>query len=113
MNRYLVAPALLLSLVFAVVYAQTKPAIGVSPDRVKAGNPVLLTGTGFTPNRTVMSHLRRPDGTEHNPLRFRTDERGGFSHQIDTVTMDPGTFELWVEDEFSKIVSNRARFAVE
>ena len=106
--------ALLASLLlFAVVYAQKKPEISVFPARVRVGDPVMLMGTGFTPNRSVMSHLLRPDGSEYNPLRFRTDERGEFSHKIDTVMMDAGTFELWADDEASKIVSNRIQFRVE
>jgi hypothetical protein len=113
MNRYLLRGLSVVLLLVAPVYAQTKPEISVSPGRVKSGNPVLLTGTGFTPNRTVMSHLRRPDGSEYNPLRLRTDERGEFNHQIDTVLLDIGTFELWVEDEASEVVSTRARFSVE
>ena len=102
-NRYLLRALLVSLLLVAVVYAQKKPEIGVSPVRVKAGDPVILTGTGFTPNRSVMSHLRRPDASEYNPLRLRTDERGEFSHKIDTVMMDAGSFELWVEDEASKV----------
>ena len=97
----------------ASFYAQKRPEITVSPTKVKMGDPVQLTGTGFTPNRSVMSHLRRPDGSEYNPLRFRTTERGEFSHKIDTVMLDVGTFELWAEDEASKVVSNRIRFSVE
>jgi hypothetical protein len=95
------------------VLPQKKPEITVSPNRVKSGDPVLLTGTGFTPNRSVMSHLRRPDGSEYNQLRFRTNERGEFVHKIDTVMLDLGTFESWVEDEATKVVSNRVRFTVE
>ena len=100
-------------LMVGVFYAQKRPEISVSPARVKMGDPVQLTGTGFTPNRSVMSHLRRPDGSEYNPLRFRTTERGEFSHKIDTVMLDVGTFELWAEDEASKTVSNRTQFSVE
>ena len=93
--------------------AQKKPEVRVSPNRVKSGDPVLLTGTGFTPNRTVMSHLLRPNGSEYNPLRFRTDEHGQFIHKIDTVMLDLGTFESWAEDEGTKVTSNRAQFKVE
>ena len=100
-------------LMVVVFYAQKRPEISVSPARVKMGDPVQLTGTGFTPNRSVMSHLRRPDGSEYNPLRFRTTERGEFSHKIDTVMLDVGTFEVWAEDEASKTVSNRTQFSVE
>src|SRR5262245_63676968 len=112
-KRLLLRVLLVSLLAFAAVRAQTKPEISVSPARVKVGDPVILTGTGFTPNRSAMSHLRRPDGSEYNPLRFRTDARGVFSHKIDTVMMEVGTFELWVEDEASRAVSNRTQFRVE
>src|SRR5262245_38966599 len=97
----------------AVISAQKKLQVRVSPERVKSGDPILLTGSGFTPNRTVMSHLRRPNGSEYNPLRFRTDEHGEFVHKIDTVMLDLGTFEVWAEDEASQVLSNRVQFTVE
>src|SRR5882672_424919 len=106
MNRYLLSGLLAVLLLVALLYAEKKPETSVSPASVKSGDAVMLMGTGFTPNRTVMSHLRRPDGSEYNPLRFRTDERGEFSHKIDTVMLDIGTFELWAEDEASKVISN-------
>ena len=90
-----------------------KLEITVAPARVKPGEHAMLTGSGFTPDRTVMSHLRRPDGSEFNPLRLRVDRNGMFSHRIDTVALDAGTFELWAEDEASKMESNRVRFTVE
>jgi hypothetical protein len=96
-----------------VLSGQTKPEIDVSPDRVKSAVPVYVMGMGFTPNRTVMSHLRRPDETEYNPLRLRTNDHGEFTHKIDTTMLGAGTFEVWVEDEASKAVSNRVQFAVE
>jgi|SoiMethySBSTD1v2_1073268.scaffolds.fasta_scaffold2389340_2 hypothetical protein len=111
--RVLCASVSLWLMLAVSVLPQKKPEITVSPNRVKSGDPVLLTGTGFTPNRSVMSHLRRPDGSEYNQLRFRTNERGEFVHKIDTVMLDLGTFESWVEDEATKVVSNRVRFTVE
>jgi hypothetical protein len=96
-----------------IVVAQKKPEITVSPAHVRSGDPVLLAGTGFTPNRSAMSHLRRPDGSEYNQLRFRTNERGEFVHKIDTVMLDLGTFEAWAEDEASHVLSNRIQFTVE
>lgn len=113
MIRSLFRALLVLVLLFALAYGQQKPELIVSPTHVKVGDPLLLTGTGFTPDRSVMSHLRRPDGSEYNPLRFRTDERGGFSHKIDSVMLDLGTFEVWAEDEATKVLSNRAQFRVE
>jgi hypothetical protein len=92
---------------------QSKPAVNVSSDRVKTGASVYLMGTGFTANRTAMSHLLRPDGTEYNPVRVRINDRGEFSHKIDTTMLNTGRFEVWVEDESTKAVSNRTQFNVE
>ena len=92
---------------------QKRPAIEVSADHVKSGGAVYLMGTGFTPGRTAMSHLLRPDGTEYNPVRLRINDRGELSHKIDTTMLNLGTFEVWIEDESSKVVSNRAHFTVE
>jgi hypothetical protein len=93
-------------------WAQKKPEITVSASRVKSGDLVMLTGTGFTPDRPVLSHLLRPDGTEYNPLRLRSTVKGELIHKIDTVMLDIGAFEAWVEDEDAKVVSNRAKFSV-
>ncbi len=73
---------------------------------------MILTGTGFTPNRQAISHLLRPDGTEFNPLRLRINGTGEISHRIDSTMLEAGTFELWVEDEASTTVSNRLHFTV-
>ena len=96
-----------------MITLQNKPQIQVSTSRVKSGDLVFVMGTGFTPDRTAMSHLRRPDGSEYNPLRLRTNGRGEFSHKIDTTMLDTGAFEVWVEDEASKVLSNRTQFSVE
>jgi hypothetical protein len=97
----------------AEVVMQQKPQISASPTRVKSGENVMLSGTGFSPNRSAMSHLRRPNETEYNPIRLRINDRGEITHKIDTVMLDEGTFEVWVDDEVSKSVSNRVRFDVE
>ena len=90
-----------------------QPQVKLSANRVKSGDLVFLTGTGFTPNRTAMAHLQRPDGSEYNPLRLRTNDRGEFTHRIDTIMLDTGTFDVWVEDEASNSTSNRMHFTVE
>ena len=92
---------------------QQRLQISVAPNRVKSGENVMLSGRGFTPNRSAMSHLRRPNETEYNPIRLRINERGEITHKIDTVMLDEGMFEVWVEDETSKTVSNRVGFNVE
>jgi hypothetical protein len=109
----LLLPPAVICLWLSLLGAQTKPQVTVSPARAKSGEPVYVAATGFTPNRTAMSHLVRPDGTEYNPLRFRTNDRGEFFHKIDTTMLDLGTFQIWVEDEASNVSSNRAQFTVD
>jgi len=112
MSRYLLR-ASLLSLSLAVAFAaQKKPEISVSPSRVQSGGLIMLNGAGFTPDRSVLSHLRKPNGMEYNPLRLRANARGELVHKIDTVMLDPGTFEVWIEDEDAKVASNRVQFSV-
>ena len=113
MSRHLIRGLLIVLLLVALLFGQKKPEIRVPETRVKSGDSFIETGTGFTPNRTAISHLLKPDGSEYNPLRFHIDERGEFSHKIDTVMLDKGTFELWAEDEASKSVSNRIQFSVQ
>src|ERR1700688_2012710 len=100
MNRiriYVTRASVVSLLLFGVAQAQQKPEVTVSTARVKSGDSLLQSGTGFTPNRSVASHLLRPDGTEYNLLHFRSDERGEFIRKIDTTMLDLGTFETWAE----------------
>ena len=90
-----------------------KPQISISPARANSSDPVYMSATGCTPSATVLSHLVRPNGTEYNPLRLRTDERGELIHKMDTTMLSAGTYEAWIEDEASKAVSNHAQFTVE
>ena len=90
--------------------AQRKPEIRLTATRVKLGDIIDLSGSGFTPERSALSHLLKPDGTEYNPLRLRINAQGNLVHKIDTVMLEIGMFEVWIEDETSKVVSNRVRF---
>ena len=112
LNRSLLRVSLLSLFVTCMVSAQKKPEISVSPTRVKSGGLVMLTGTGFTPDRPVLSHLLKPNGMEYNPLRLRANARGELLHKIDTVMLDIGAFEVWIEDEDGKVISNRVLFNV-
>jgi len=95
-----------------VLVAQKKPQITVSPAIVLHHGHVDLKGTGFTPKSDIVSHLRRPDGTEFPVLSMYTNDKGEFAHDIDTVVMQPGVHEVWVEDVKTKTMSNVVRFEV-
>ena len=90
--------------------AQRTPAVSLS--ETAADGFITVHGVGFSPKRYAISHLRRPDETEFHVRRFLTSDRGEFFHRIDTALLDPGTHELWVEDEDSKVISNKVRFEV-
>jgi len=89
-----------------------KAEITVSPTRVRSGGLVMLNGVGFTPDRAVLSHLVKPNAMEYNPLRLRANAKGELVHKIDTVMLDIGSFEVWIEDEGTKTTSNRVQFVV-
>jgi hypothetical protein len=92
--------------------AQKKPQVTVSPEIVLHHGHVDLKGTGLTAKSNVLSHLRRPDGTEFPVLTMYTNDKGEFVHDIDTVVLQPGVHEVWVEDVKAKTTSNIAKFEV-
>ena len=93
--------------------SQQKLVIKADRSRLKVGEILYVTGTGFTPAGAAISHMTRPDKSEYNPLRLRANAKGEIVHKIDTVMLDVGTFEMWVEDESLKTTSNRIQFTVE
>ena len=113
--KHLKALAVLVSFVLltTAISAQTKaPKITVSPEKVLHPYPVQMKGTGFSPKSDVLSHLRRPDGTEFRILQMYTNNKGEIDHEIDTIVMVPGVYDLWVEDPKAKTTSNVAHFEV-
>jgi len=112
--RYLKALSISVLCVFvvALLFAQKKPQVTVSPEIVLHHGHVDLKGTGFSPKSNVLSHLQRPDGTEFPVLTMYTNDKGEFTHDIDTVVMSPGVHQVWVEDPKSKTTSNVAKFEI-
>src|SRR4026208_51647 len=87
------------------------PRIVLSSERIFDKGHVEMKGTGFIPKTNVGSHLKRPNGTEFPVLHIITDDRGEFTHTIDTYTFSAGTHEVWVE-ESTGVSSNVAKFEV-
>src|SRR5438552_14602091 len=98
-NAFLLA--LFVSLLFATASCakQIAPHVTLSPLTVVHHGHVDMKGAGFTPKHNVSSHLKRPDGTEFPVLPILTDDRGEFTHDIDTLLLQPGTHEVWVDDD--------------
>src|SRR5437867_12390797 len=92
----------LLAFSLTTSFAQTKPEVTISPAKAQHSGHVDLRGTGFTPKANVYSHLRRPDGTELPVLSLMTNDRGEFTHDIDTLLISAGTYEGRVLDESAK-----------
>jgi hypothetical protein len=90
--------------------AQTKPSITVSRERIPQNGWLKMYGKGFTPKSTVLSHLRRPDGTEFREVSLLTDAHGEFAHDIDTLLLQRGVHDLWVLDTVTGVTSNVAHF---
>jgi hypothetical protein len=97
---------------FLVACASTSgPRIELSRDKIADRGRLELKGTGFTPKASIISHMKRPDETEFPVLRFLTDDKGEFTHSIDTLTLLAGTHEVWVVDE-DGVSSNVVKFEV-
>jgi hypothetical protein len=89
---------------------QVKPTITVSRERIPQNGWLKMYGKGFTPKGTVLSHLRRPDGTEFREVSLLADAHGEFAHDIDTLLLERGVHDLWVLDTATGVTSNVAHF---
>jgi len=88
------------------------PTASVSPTSGPPGTQFLLTWSGFTPNSTLTSHLKKPDGTEFPTLQFNTNSQGEASHTVNSTGFSPGTYEHWAVDDSTGIQSNTVSFTV-
>jgi hypothetical protein len=109
-RRFFVVAAL--AVAAALSCSKPNPAITISADRIPRHERLEVHGTGFTPRHNVSSHLRRADGSEFPVLPILTDDKGEFHHTIETMILELGTHELWVQDDGSGRVSNRVTFDV-
>ena len=113
-NSKILLASILCVLLGTLLFAQTKasPKITVWPEKVLHHGHVTLKGTGFSPKSNVLSHLKRPGGREFPILTMYTNDKGEIEHDIDTVVMEPGEHEVWVEDPKTNTTSNVAKFEV-
>jgi hypothetical protein len=102
---------ILWSLLLGASCTRLAPRIALSREKVFDRGFVEMTGTGFTPKQSIISHLKRPDGTEFPGLRLLTDEKGEFAHKINTYDLQHGIHQVWVIDS-NGVSSNIATFEV-
>ena len=77
------------------------------------GTIFTVNGGGFTPNSTVTSHLKKPDGTEFPILQIPTYGQGEYTWPIDSTEFVPGDYQHWVFDDATGTRSNTVGFSVE
>lgn len=117
MRKMLLAILVVLIGMAAASSAQTppqKPApkLTISANKVHTPEWLHLQGTGFTPKKNATSHLLRPDGTEYPVILILADDKGAFTHDIESLLLQIGTHTVWVEDDVTKTSSNRVPFEV-
>lgn len=108
--------AMLLAIFFVIAgcsgSAPPTPKITLSGNKIPANGDVHLSGEGFTPKSDIYSHLKRPDGTEFPVITMLSDDKGKFTHLIETWLLQLGTHEVWVIDQKTGVSSNVATFEV-
>jgi hypothetical protein len=92
--------------------AAPAPKIVISATTIPVKSFFDMKGSGFTPKADLYSHLKRPNGTEYPVIQMLSDDKGEFTHEIDTLLLQIGTHELWVIDAKSGAASNVAKFEV-
>lgn len=92
--------------------APKKPQITLSTEVVFHPQHVDVRGTGFTPRTEVSSHLLKSSGVEFPVLPILVDDKGEFTHDIDSLLLQTGPHELWVIDT-TGVSSNVAKFDVQ
>jgi hypothetical protein len=92
--------------------AVAAPTITISSTKVPVRTFIAVKGSGFARKSDLYSHLKKPDGKEYPVILMLSDDKGEFTHEIDTLLLQIGTHELWVIDAKSGVSSNVAKFEV-
>jgi hypothetical protein len=87
--------------------ALAAPVVTFSVTQIYHGEYVHISGTGFTPNGQVTSHLMRPDGTEYPEIPMKANAQGVVTHDLTIVPATFGTYELQLEDRATNTVATR------
>lgn len=96
----------------APVPAPTNPRLTILPSFGPVGTVVSVEGKGFTPGGKIESHLRKPDGQEFRALELGANDRGGYTHVINTQSLAPGIYSLWWIDVKSSKKTDTGEFIV-
>lgn len=88
---------------FKVSIAQASPiTLAVSPSSGKRGTTFSFSGNGYTPNRPIEFHVRKPGkyNTEMPVVTLTASGSGGLSYNFQSITAsNVGTFTTWAIDK--------------
>jgi hypothetical protein len=88
------------------------PQLSVATASGTPGATFVLSGTGFSVNSSITSHLKQPDGTELPTWNSLTNSSGNYSYNIDSSSFISGDYYAWVVDNTTNTVSNSVRFTL-
>jgi hypothetical protein len=97
----------------AIAVQAREVTVSVQPAVGPPGTAFMTVWRGFTPNSTLRSHLRKPDGTRFPPLVIRTDREGTAKHVIDSKGFHAGRYYLWGVDEVTDRSTPHVTFQVQ
>ncbi|XOF33585.1 MAG: hypothetical protein ACL93V_16560 [Candidatus Electrothrix sp. YB6] len=90
------------------------PAITQTPMSGPPGTTFTQSGIGFTPESTGVMYIRKPDGTEYDPVLCPMDEWGNFSTDyIAPSDKAPGNYTWRVIDGPTGVSSNEVTYIIE
>jgi hypothetical protein len=95
-----------------IASAPTSPTLVLSTTRIPHKGFIDVKGSGFTQKGDVISHLKKPNGSEYPTILMLSDSNGEITHEIDTLLLMVGTHELWMVDIKTGVSSNVAKFEV-
>ncbi len=84
--------------------------LSISPASGKQGTTFSFTGNGYTPNRKIEWHVKKPDGTEF-PVGILTASSSGtlsYTYKSNSGSMI-GTYTIWAVDKTTGRVSNQVK----
>ncbi len=75
------------------------PKAELRPETGLRGTEFVVNWTGFAPNSTLTTHLRKPNGIELPVQHIRTDNHGSARTSIESTKLAPGEYTLWAVDD--------------
>ena len=85
------------------------PTLTVTPSSGQQGTQFNYGGNGYTPNGTVLWHVKKPDGTEYGVTNLTNNVNGSGSFNfsyLSSCNNEVGTYTIWAIDSSTGLSSN-------